>query len=264
MIHIVSKIIHSWGERMAVLIKIIYSLVFPPGIFVILVFGLAIYFYVKASSRKLAYILFLVSILFYLSSCTFIGEKMVGQVENQYTFPSTISGDCIVMLGQGAVADVITVDGKGELTSETSINVITALKLYNMLKIPILLSGGSPDGVKGAGNESQIAKRDLLAMQVPEAMIIMDDKSRTTQENAINSAVLIQKNGFKQPILVTSTTHMARSVELFKKEGVEVLALPTLYKAPQKIEHDIFDYIPSVSGVSLVHNGLKEILGKFQ
>lgn len=249
---------------MVILIKIMYSLVFPPGIFVILVFGLAIYLYFKGSSRKLAYFLFLVAIVFYLSSCTFIGEKMVGQVENQYSFPSSISGDCIVMLGQGAAADIITVDGKGELTSETAINVITALKLYNKLKVPILLSGGAPEGVKGAGNESQIAKRDLIAMQVPEAMIIMDDKSRTTQENAKNSAVLIQRNGFKRPILVTSTTHMARSVELFKKEGINVLALPTLYKAPQKLEHDIFDYIPSVGGVSLVRNGLKEILGRFQ
>jgi uncharacterized SAM-binding protein YcdF (DUF218 family) len=249
---------------MVVLIKIIYSLVFPPGIFVLLVLGLAIYLYIKGSSRKLAYFLFLVAIVFYLSCCTFIGEKMVGQIENEYSFPTTIAGDSIVMLGQGAASDIITVDGKGELTSETAINVITALKLYNLLKVPILLSGGSPEGAKGAGNESQIAKRALLAMQVPDAMIIMDDKSRTTQENAKNSAVLIEKNGFKQPILVTSATHMARSVELFKKEGVHVLALPTFYRAPQKLEHDIFDYIPSVGGVSLVRNGLKEILGKFQ
>jgi uncharacterized SAM-binding protein YcdF (DUF218 family) len=189
---------------------------------------------------------------------------MVSQVENKYPFPSSISGDCIVMMGQGARKDVITVDGQGELTSETAVNVITALKLYNKLKLPIILTGGAPEGEQGAGNESQISKRDLIAMQVPEDKIIMDDKSRTTQENAKNSAVILKKMGYKHPILVTSSNHMARSVELFKKEGIEVLALPTQYEAPKKIKHDIFDYIPSVYGGSLVRNGLKEIIGKFQ
>jgi hypothetical protein len=57
---------------------------------------------------------------------------------------------------------------------------------------------------------------------------------------------------------------MSRSVELFKKEVIEVLPLPTLYEAPTKVEHDIFDFIPSVNGVSMVRSGLKEIVGKFQ
>jgi uncharacterized SAM-binding protein YcdF (DUF218 family) len=249
---------------MVMVIKIIYSLVFPPAIFVILVFALSIYFYLKPSTRRLSYFLLLASIMFYLSTCSFVGDKMVSDVENQYPFPSSISGDSIVMLGQGARGDVITVDGKGELTSETAVNVITALKLYNTLKLPIILSGGAPEGVQGAGNESQLSKRALIAMQVPEDKIIMDDKSRTTQENAKNSAVILEKMGFKHPILVTSSTHMSRSVELFKKEGIEVLALPTQYEAPKKAQHDIFDYIPSVNGVSLVRIGLKEIIGKFQ
>jgi uncharacterized SAM-binding protein YcdF (DUF218 family) len=249
---------------MVLAIKIIYSLIFPPAIFVILVFALSIYFYLKASTRRISYILFFVSILFYLSSCSFVGDKMVSQVENKYPFPVSIKGDCIVMLGQGARGEVITVDGKGELTSETAVNVITALKLYNTLKLPIILSGGTPVGVQGAGNESQIAKRDLIAMQVPEDKIMMDDKSRTTQENAKNSAVIFHKMGFKHPILVTSSTHMARSVELFKKEGIEVLALPTQYETPKKIKYDVFDFIPSAYGVSLVRDGLKEIIGKFQ
>jgi uncharacterized SAM-binding protein YcdF (DUF218 family) len=253
-----------WGEKMVIAIRIIYSLIFPPAIFVILVFALSIYLYAKASTRRLSYILFLVSILFYLSSCSFIGEKMISQVENKYPFPNSISGDCIIMLGQGAQGDVITVDGKGELTSETAVNVITTLKLYNLLKLPIIISGGAPEGVHGAGNESQISKRDLIAMQVPEDKIIIDDKSRTTQENAKNSAVILNRMGFKHPILVTSSTHMSRSVELFKKEGVEVLALPTQYEAPKKVKHDIFDFIPSVYGVSLVRTGLKEMIGMFQ
>jgi uncharacterized SAM-binding protein YcdF (DUF218 family) len=247
-----------------VLLRIIYSLIFPPAILVILVFALSIYFYAKASTRKLSYFLFLVTILFYLSTCSFIGKAMVGQLENQYAFPSAPSGDCIVMLGQGAYGDVITLDGKGELTSDTAVNVITVLKLYNALKLPIVLSGGKPEGVKGAGNESQLSKRALIAMQVPEAQIIMDDQSRTTQENAKNSAIIIRKMGFNHPILVTTSTHMSRSVELFKKEGIEVLPLPTLYEAPTKAEHDVFDFIPSVNGVSLVRIGLKEIVGKFQ
>jgi uncharacterized SAM-binding protein YcdF (DUF218 family) len=249
---------------MVMAIKIIYSLVFPPAIFVILVFALSIYFYLKPSTRRLSYFLFFASIMFYLSTCSFVGDKMVSNVENQYPFPSHIVGDSIVMLGQGASGDVITVDGKGELSSETAVNVITALKLYNSLKLPIILSGGAPEGVQGAGNESQLSKRALLAMQVPEDMIFMDDKSRTTQENAENSKVILNQMGLKHPILVTSSTHMSRSVELFKKEGIEVLALPTQYEAPKKEQHDIFDFIPSVNGVSLVRIGLKEIIGKFQ
>jgi uncharacterized SAM-binding protein YcdF (DUF218 family) len=249
---------------MVLVIKILYSLIFPPAIFVIIVFALSFYFYTKKTTRRLSYILFLISILFYLSSCSFIGEKMVSQVANQYPFPDHISGDSIVMLGQGARGDIITVDGNGELTSDTAINVITALKLYNELKLPIILSGGTPEGVKGAGNESQISRRALIAMQVPADKIIMDDKSRTTQENAKNSAAILNNRGLKHPILVTSSTHMSRSVELFKKEGIDVLALPTQYETPKKVKNDVFDFIPSAYGISMVRNGLKEIIGKFQ
>ncbi|WP_068610193.1 YdcF family protein [Paenibacillus swuensis] len=247
----------------AYLVKIIYSLLFPPALLWLMLVGLTVYTFFN-SKRGLSYLLMFISIMYYLSSISFVGAMLTKQIDKQLTYPDEISGDVIVMLGEGAIMDARSVDDQGELKSATALNVLVTMKLYQKLKVPIILSGGKGLGVGWAGNEADISKRYLMAMNIPEKMIILDNKSRTTLENARESKVIMQRNGFKKPLLVASSWHIPRAVELFKQQGVQVTPLPTLYQPPVKHHWTLFDFIPSGLGFNSVQAGLKELLGKFQ
>jgi uncharacterized SAM-binding protein YcdF (DUF218 family) len=59
---------------------------------------------------------------------------------------------------------------------------------------------------------------------------VMEDKSRTTLENAVHTGQIIGENGFKSAILVTSWHHMPRSYFLLRllvpMSGIEILQHP--------------------------------------
>ncbi|AJY73993.1 YdcF family protein [Paenibacillus beijingensis] len=248
---------------MPYIIRIIYSFLLPPGIIIVLLFASSIFLFMK-NYRKSSYALLICTILFYLSCLTYVGSIIHKQNQSQYPFPSEISGDSILVLGEGANANVMTVDGKGSLSGQTALNVIEVVKLYNKLHVPIILSGGNGLGNANAGNEARLSKRELLAMQVPEDQIIVEDRSRTTQENARYAAQILKQKNLAHPILVTSASHMARSVELFKKEGIEVTPLPVQAIQVEKRKYNLFDFLPSVNGLLQVNGTLREYLGKLQ
>lgn len=244
------------------LIKIFYLFLIPPGTYILVLCILTTYFIVN-KKRYLSILLSLLTCLFYLSTCTLVGYSLINQIENQYEFPNQITGDSIIILGEGTSPGP-TVDGPGELTGDLALNVIAALKLYNQLHVPIIISGGSTLSDNPSQNEANLSRRDLLQMQVPSNMIIVEDQSVATLENAQYTSKLLMQYRLNSPILVTTAPHMPRSVALFRQEGVEVLPLPTRYTPPQNISYNLFDFLPSSSGVFMVQQGLKEWLGKLQ
>ena len=140
-----------------------YYFILPPGIFITVLFGLAVILFIK-KIRRLSGVMTMIAICFYVLSCSFTGKMLQTENRDQYKFSGEIAGDSILMLGEGAYSTNISVDGMGELSGNTALNVITVLKLYNKLHLPIILSGGSP--YKGMGNEAQLSRRELLAMHV--------------------------------------------------------------------------------------------------
>lgn len=246
---------------MVYVIKIIYGFLLPPGTFILFLLGLAIYLYVK-KTRGLAFVSFAAAAVFYIVSCNAFAQLIEKRNDNVYPLPENLSGDCIVMLGEGATGDNITIDGRGELSGNTALNVITVLKIYNKTKLPIILSGGT--SVLQSGNEALLSRRELLAMHIPDNKIMVESQSRTTQENAKFTAAILARMGWSHPILVTSAGHMARSVELFKKEGIAVTPLPTLYSPNNELSYTLFDFIPSANGLTQVSYRLKELLGRLQ
>ena len=60
-------------------------------------------------------------------------------------------------------------------------------------------------------------KRFLTDLGVPDPMIIVEDKSRDTIENARYARQICERRGFVRPILVTSAYHLKRSVLSFSK-----------------------------------------------
>lgn len=71
--------------------------------------------------------------------------------------------------------------------------------------------------------------RDLLvARGVPAGVIVVEDTSGSTRENAVNTARLLQGD-MGRKVLVTSDVHMHRARRVFEAAGLHVTAAPFPY-----------------------------------
>jgi len=144
--------------------------------------------------------------------------------------PQLTHADVIVVLGGGVYKR------SGELGIFALERVVHAVKLYNQGMAPkILFSGGA---LPGREAETLVMARMARDLKVPEDAIVLESNSQTTYTNAIESAAIIKKNGWKKVLLVTSAYHMRRSKLAFERQAVKVYPAP----APLRIEVDTAPY----------------------
>jgi uncharacterized SAM-binding protein YcdF (DUF218 family) len=79
-------------------------------------------------------------------------------------------------------------------------------------------------------SEASGAKRLWLELGVPPERIIIEDKSRNTDENARFTFALLHPKPGQHYLLVTSAYHMPRTVGLFRKAGFDVVPYPVDYR----------------------------------
>lgn len=222
---------------MVYLLKFGASWVLPPGIFIVIFLGIAWFAWRVRGEKDLAAVIVGVTLVFYLFCTGFVAEKLMGRLESVYEPPETPHGDVIVMLGGGAMPDSPDVDGIGSLCGSPANRLLAVVRLYHMLHVPILISGGQVYSDSGA--EAKIASRVLQTLGVPEQDILVEAKSVNTTQNARYSAEIIGEHGFREPILVTSAFHMRRAVFNFERAGVRVVPYPTDYMVSR---HPVFHY----------------------
>lgn len=97
--------------------------------------------------------------------------------------------------------------------------LLQAMQLYHDGKIKkILLSGGSGFVNYKDWKESGLIARVLLKSGVKEEDIILENSSRNTYENAVNSVEILKSGKYgRKVLLITSAFHMRRSLMCFEK-----------------------------------------------
>jgi uncharacterized SAM-binding protein YcdF (DUF218 family) len=243
---------------MLYLIKFIYkTFILPPGSIILLLLILS-FFGFKKKNKISKYILG-IAIILYIFSTYFIADNLIGSLEKKYTPNDNISGDVIIMLGGGATLDTPNINGVGHLYGSASNRVLTVAQLYYKIKVPIIVSGGQVYDF--TGNEAEIAKRILTNLNIPEEVIITENKSLNTDENAEFTKELLDKYGFEKPILVTSAFHMHRALIGFQSVGVSLEPFPTDYYTNIKRSYSIYHFIPTADALHESSIALKEFVG---
>lgn len=121
-------------------------------------------------------------------------------------------------------ADVIVVlggDSNGERVEE-------AVKLYKQGYAKHVLMSGGP--LAWNLTHAQWMKKQAVESGVPEKSILLQDKSRSTIDDANFSLPIIVDHNFKSVILVTSPPHTRRAADVFRKvfskDGIEISVQP--------------------------------------
>lgn len=128
--------------------------------------------------------------------------------------------------------------GGDTVGSASLVRVRYGARLARETGLPVLVTSGSPHG----GRAEADSMREVLEREFGVKVRWSETASRDTAENASMSAPLLKANGITRIALVTHASHMPRSVELFRREGIEVLPAPTGFRtaSPSVVE----DYLP--------------------
>lgn len=236
----------------------LYTLLLPPSIFIIslALFSGWLYHRDKTGARILAAI----TICFYFLTIPLVSNYLIHSLESAYQPPAHITGcDVIVMLGGGATLDTPNINGSGHLSGNSANRLLTTAILSKRTNLPVIISGGQV--VADSGDEADIAKRLLVQLGVADKMIIPENKSANTIENAKYVKELLKSHHFHKPLLVTSAFHMPRAVQDFARQGIKVEPFPTDYLCDVHLSLHLSSFIPSYSALYGVGLSFKEYLG---
>lgn len=166
--------------------------------------------------------------------------------------------DVIVVLG-GHTAEN-RVNWFDETALETYSRIQLAAELYHQNKAPfIIVSGGTTEGTV---SEASVMTKRLKQLNIPESAIFKEEHSTTTYENAKYTAELIQALNFKRILLVTSALHMPRAYDVFLKQDLDIIAVPTPAQITiPKSAPKGFAYIPNQRSLEASRSILKEYVG---
>lgn len=104
------------------------------------------------------------------------------------------------------------------------------------------------------------AMRDTLLRNFGVDARWVDDQAYDTFENARNSVRLLKAGGVTRIVLVTSASHMWRSVHEFTAAGIEVVPAPSGVLARREVGASRF--IPNPDALMRAHVAVYELLGE--
>lgn len=213
--------------------------------------------------RRLGYSLIsAAALLLGLSVWSSLGANLLAPLEDRFARPETppqnVTG--IVVLGGGLEGSINRARGGYELNSSGDRFVETAILARRFPDARILVSGGSGELLLTGESDADTAPRLLAALGVAPERLILENKSRNTDENARFSRELAQPRPEETWLLVTSAFHMPRSVGLFRKAGFAVVPWPVDYRTAGDEGYGFFvdNAIDSLQNTTL---GIREWIG---
>lgn len=157
-----------------------------------------------------------------------VGKYLVSILENRFpvarTLPSDITG--IITLG-GMINQFITTQrGQAALGggAERMTEFVALARRYPSAKL--VFTGGSASLTRPDITEADAARVFFRDMGLDPARIVFEDKSRNTYENAVFTFRSMAPKARENWILITSASHMPRSIGVFRKAGWKVIPYP--------------------------------------
>ncbi|MGQ2908495.1 MAG: YdcF family protein [Aliihoeflea sp.] len=167
-----------------------------------------------------------------LSTWTSLGALMLHPLEDRFARPEPAPEriDGIIVLGGGFEGSVNLARGGYELNSSGDRFVETAVLARRYPQVPVVVSGGTGTMVLEGEGDADTAPRLLTALGVDESRLVLENRSRNTDENARFTRDMVNPQPSQTWLLVTSAFHMPRSVLLFEKAGFDVVPWPADYR----------------------------------
>lgn len=211
--------------------KLVQALLLPSNCLVLLlVIGLVA---LVLGRRTLAVRVFATAtVLIALVGWSPLAPRLVMILEDRFPqpdLPQSVAG--IVMLG--GATDMHLTQERGQVALNDNAERVSAVAVLarQFPDARIILSGGVAHAVQSdLPSEAEGARRVLVDLGVAANRIELEERSRTTIENAAESFALAKPQSGQSWLLVTSAFHMPRAVASFRAVGFPIIPYPVDYR----------------------------------
>jgi len=252
---------------MFILKKIISAFLYPLPISLLLSF-LGLYLLWFTTKQKAGKVLVSVGlVILTLFSYRVVADRLLRPLERQYDTFEITSSSAVPKTGDESAIKFVVVLGGGhtsdpELPLLSQINTSPLVRLMEGIRIykkypgvKLLLSGG---GTLDPLSEAEVMARIAREMGIPDRDIILESKSKNTRDEALFIKPIVGNELF---VLVTTASHIPRSMALFKKLGMNPIPSPIGHsvKDGQGLSH--YSFFPSPGNIQKTELAIHEYLG---
>jgi uncharacterized SAM-binding protein YcdF (DUF218 family) len=161
-----------------------------------------------------------------------VGQAMLLALEERFPLPAHLPEriDGILVLG-GAVDPRLSLAYGGTVFNAAVARVLAGIALARAHpEAKLALIGGEGDFFPVGYPEAEASLPFVLGEGIERARVILEERSRSTHENAVFAKELIEPRPGQRWVLVTSAFHMPRSVAAFRAVGWDVIPYPADFR----------------------------------
>ena len=201
-----------------------------------------------------------------IPSLPIVSDSFVAWLESQHhAMPISAypKAEAIVVL-DGSIANLQWPRSEEEEVGDS--RLLPVVRLFRLGKAPlVVVTGGIPyrDRYGKVRSHAEDMASFLVEWGIPRSAILLEDRSRNTQENAEMTAQILQERKNRSILLVTSAFHMRRSTAIFRNTGLMVQPVPVAHRITQDpgAQWGLGIFKPSLSALLLSTLAIKELIG---
>lgn len=200
-------------------------------------------------------------LLMWVISLPLPSSLMINTLEGKYRRVSyeADSLDAVVVLGGGINADPVT--GEITLTRDAMARCLKAAEVARSTDATVIVTGGVPSRDESLPSEALVMKDFLIGIGFDPDRVLMEDKARSTHENAVEVVQIIRERGDGNVGIVSQGWHLKRSVACFEHEGLKVIPIGCSWSADHGMVPTYQQFLPRESCLYRSHRSVQEWIG---
>jgi len=157
-----------------------------------------------------------------------VGEGMLAALEDRFPAVAALEPpvDGIIVLGGSVQQFVSRRRGQPALNKNAERLTEFVGLAHRFPKARLVFTGGSGDPFRQDVKETEAARMFFARIGLDPERVIYEGRSRNTYESAVNTFRLLRPSAGERWVLVTSASHMPRTVGAFRKAGWDPLPYP--------------------------------------
>ncbi len=201
-------------------------------------------------------------VLLAIAGLTPLGNALILPLEQRFPPWDASRGAPAGFISLGGALDTVVSSARGEVALNEAAERMTAIAdLFRRYpQAHIVFSGGSGRLIYDGPTEAELAARLFESFGIVKSRVILEGRSRDTDENARFTKELVQPKAGERWLLVTSAHHMPRAVGAFRAAGFPVEAFPVDYRTRGAV--DLLRPFPNVGdGLRRTDTAAREWVG---
>ena len=171
-----------------------------------------------------------VTIILLLIAAIPLEHFLLAPLEQRIRPPASIGDiDSIIVLG-GGQRNLQSYQYPYSGYGQHSGRLIAAVALARTHKVPVVFVGGQLIQDNDSYFEAKSLDAIVQMAGLAPGQLIINNQSNDTYDNAKFARSIVEKNGFKRSLLITSAAHMPRALGVFNQQNVAVVPFPVEYQ----------------------------------